>query len=180
MTTTPEKIHARLSYNDQSHRVRVHACAYGEYSHALYVLSCTCQGRIARVVNIVLNDNGGVMLEGLGAHHYGLHMRLHDDHYTIKKHHIGYDVWHVVAMAKDPKLMLAATPGAVWNAISSDRFTTPVLESWSPGLLRRMKADRLLDELQTYNCQASLLDCEDYQLDEIVTDMVGRGKLVIE
>lgn len=179
MTIPPNKVHARLAYNDQVHRVRVHACAYASNYHLLYVLSLSCTGRVAKVVNIVLNDGGGVSLEGLSQYNYALHMMLHEDKYQIKKHHLGYDVWHVVALAKDPKLMLAATPGAVWTAVSSERFTTPVLESWSPQLLTRMKKDRLLSELDTYNCQASILELDDYDLDQIVTDMVGRGRLVI-
>jgi hypothetical protein len=99
--------------------------------------------------------------------------------YRIATHRLGFHAVHATAVLKHEALLPALTPEAVWNALSSRRFTTPVLREWVPWLMRQMEAEGELVALPAFQCRPGLLRLDDAGLDAHVSRGLKQGELEI-
>ena len=99
--------------------------------------------------------------------------------YRTPMHRLGFNQVHCLAIAKDERLMPCVTEEALWQKLRSSRFTTPLLRSWMPWLMRQLVDDGHLVKLPAFNCRPGLLKLEDAGLDTLVSRGVGTGALKI-
>ena len=92
------------------------------------------------------------------------------DGYTFHSTALAPYIWHMIAVARRPGLLPVLSEDTLWAELMSHRFTTPLRREWMPSILARMKADRHIRELDCYNCEAWLVDCDSEALDGHVTD----------
>lgn len=87
---------------------------------------------------------------------------------------------HVVAIAKDERLLLDRGTDGILNRLLSSEFTTPILPEWAGPIENRLRADNKLVDCDGYNLNAAMLGCDDEALDGIVSDLVRKGTCKIE
>src|SRR5580704_6528337 len=56
--------------------------------------------------------------------------------YRCHKCRLGYNTWHMIAVAEHNGLLLDGSDAALWRELQSDRFTTPLLRDWIPEVRR--------------------------------------------
>lgn len=116
----------------------------------------------------------------------------------LRQHLGGYDVrvsqvkcgnlkaTHVVAVAKDDRIVLSDSDDSLWNSIRSDRFTTPVLRSWVPWIRETVKSSpaygscRILGKASGFQTDVCVFRCTTERLDDIVSTGIKDGHLVLE
>lgn len=102
------------------------------------------------------------------------------DKWHVHRVKLGYDQWHLLAIADDPLLMPSYSQRALWQALKSPQFTTPLLRDWVPEIGRTMLSQGLLKQLDCFRCSAAMLTCTDYDLDKIVASGVHGGTMRLE
>lgn len=104
--------------------------------------------------------------------------------YRMKKPDGGYRVYrskldrwtgHVVAVAKNPRLLLSGDRDGILNRLLSSQFTTPILPEWVDAIAGRMRAESLLADCLCYRCNAALMAVNTEHLDDIVAELVRKG-----
>lgn len=110
------------------------------------------------------------------------------DWYRMKKPEGGFRVYrstldrwtgHVVAVAKNPRLLLSGDRNGILNRLLSSQFTTPILPEWVDAIAARMRADSKLADCLCYRCNAALMHVNTEHLDDIVADLVRKGTCMI-
>jgi hypothetical protein len=94
---------------------------------------------------------------------------------------LGYDIWHLLALSREPGFMPCLTEPALNKALRAPQFTTPFLRDWLPWMADELAEGtdpklRLLDGFQT---QAALLTATTPELDELVTRGLSMGAIAI-
>lgn len=89
--------------------------------------------------------------------------------YHVYRHRLGYNSWHFLCVARCAGLLPGLSEAALWRELSSDRYTTPVLRSWTPWLMEQLEQKELLKRLACFNCHAGILVADTNDLDQIVT-----------
>ena len=100
--------------------------------------------------------------------------------YEARTARIGPGAVHLVARAKLDGLMADISAAALWQELSGDRFTTPLLRCWTPWLRQRLIEEELLVEADGHNCSAGLLSATPEELDKLVADGVRLGNLNLQ
>lgn len=181
--------------------------AHSEYSNDLYALSVAGHERTISACVAGLSKGGSIEFfwkgcqllmrtvserrsyyVGNGADHY--RMEVHPDAgglsvkplpggYTCHRQHLGYDTWHLLAVSRNPRLLIDGGDEALWRILRGDQFTTPLLRSWVPELRREMLEAGLLKDLVTVGLQspAQLVLVEDLGLDALVEAGIRAGRL---
>lgn len=131
----------------------------------------------------VLQSNAKVKLSlrDLGVHVGWRHgARRHEGGYKVHRARLDANTWHVLAVAKDESLVVAATDEAVWQEFRSPRFTTPLLRRWVPWLRKKLEAERKLVYPRQCGCNVALLLATNEDLDQAVSEGVRSGTLKME
>lgn len=116
----------------------------------------------------------------LETYNYDRSLKVREVGYEMSKTPIGYDLWHLVAVARSSTLLIRDTPDALWSLLSGPPFTTPMLRSWLPHIEPKLRVDeRHLRKLRSFGCDAAQLHITNEQLDEIVSDGVKSGRMKI-
>jgi hypothetical protein len=101
------------------------------------------------------------------------------DGYTIRTHHLGLNVHHLVAVADTPGLLMSLDEESVWQALLADRFTTPLLREWMPYLVEQLLIENAIRRPEAYGCAPAVLLADDAVLDEIVRRGLNEGTITI-
>lgn len=117
-----------------------------------------------------LYNKGHIEAVGLGVREGG---------YEVFKSPIGYDLWHMVAVAKSRDLLLADTADALWQQLNGPRFTTPMLREWMPAIEPHLRERNNLHKLLSFGCDAAILNIPNDRLDEIVSAGIREGRMKI-
>ncbi len=104
----------------------------------------------------------------------------HEAGYTVYRHKLDYDQWHMLAVAKHKGLLPAVSDEALWQELRSERYTTPILRSWTPWLREQMVEEGHLQPLQCFQCEASCANIRHEELDDLVSVGIQDGYLPVE
>ncbi|MCA9366726.1 hypothetical protein KC887_00475 [Candidatus Kaiserbacteria bacterium] len=101
--------------------------------------------------------------------------------YRTELHCLSRDVWQVIAVSKDSRVMLGDDNEILWNKLSSDQYTTPVLREWVP-FIRSNLSTSMYDAAKTVGVCPSggLLRLTTKNLDGIVIKGLCTGKIKIK
>jgi hypothetical protein len=88
--------------------------------------------------------------------------------YRCHKCRLGYNTWHMLAIAEHDGPLLDSSDAALWRELQSDRFTTPLLRPWIPEIRRVLEADQQLRVCGGHGCHVGVLRLKDEELDSIV------------
>jgi hypothetical protein len=102
------------------------------------------------------------------------------DTYRTETHKLPLGMAHAVFMTRSPGFLPSTAEEHVWQELMSHRYTTPLLRAWVPWIARTLKAQGLLLEAYCYNCNCGQLIATDQQLDQVVSDGLVSGSLLIE
>jgi len=100
--------------------------------------------------------------------------------YRVYRTKLEYGLWHVLLLSRRESFLPVLTEETVWQQLRGSRFTTPLLRSWLPWLVQGMKRREHIVELTQSGCQAGLLLVDDAALDDLVSEGVRTGHLVID
>lgn len=102
------------------------------------------------------------------------------DGYDIHRHFLGMNSWHMLAVSKWKKLLMAGDDDTLWQRLRSEDYTTPMIRSWVPEIKKQLLEHGLLLPLECFGCEAYYLRANDKNLDEIVSAGVLSGDLRFE
>jgi len=88
--------------------------------------------------------------------------------YRIYRTRLGYNTWHMLAVAKTEQLIPVLSDAALWKRLQESKFTTPLLRDWLPVVKACLFADSLLTRLNCFQCEAAVLTASTDDLDRIV------------
>lgn len=100
--------------------------------------------------------------------------------YDFKQHRLGYNTWQLLAVSKIDGLIPKLSSAALWQQLTSERFTTPLLRAWAPDLMQALQLTQDLKPLKCFQCKAALLKATTVELDRIVESGIQRKVLGIE
>ena len=94
---------------------------------------------------------------------------------------LGYDIWHLLALSREPGFMPCLTEPALNKALRTPQFTTPFLRDWLPWMADELAEGlnprlRMLDGFRT---EAALLTATTQDLDELVSRGLSKGAIAI-
>lgn len=180
--------HLQSSAPGGNFRMRCAQFAWNRSEQGIVLVSVAGPQTAVKSLMAALNQNGrlevtvwgGEAGDGTPLPRYSRFTRMGSQgSYQIATHRLGFHAVHATAVLKHDALLPALTPEAVWNALSSRRFTTPVLREWVPWLMQQMESDGQLVELPAFQCRPGLLRLDDAGLDELVTRGLKLGDLKI-
>jgi hypothetical protein len=105
--------------------------------------------------------------------------------YDVRIVRLGYDMWHLLALSREPGFMPCLTEPALNKALRSPQYTTPFLREWLPWLAQELASPegdslnprlRLLDGFQSHS---ALLTATTPELDALVTRGLSTGAIRI-
>jgi hypothetical protein len=145
------------------------------------ILSVMGAESAAKAIAAILHSDGKARfrIEAEGIHPYQ-EFDKDKDGYSVYKHRASLNHWHFLCISKRKGLLTSMDEASVWRELRSERFTTPLLRSWSPYIVGQLKERELLDQLDGFGCEAGLLAADSNDLDEIVTDGLRTREIVIE
>jgi hypothetical protein len=88
----------------------------------------------------------------------------------------------LVVVSRRDGFMPCLSAEAVWQELSSPRYTTPVLESWCPWLMEKMREtwhERRIEMAEAWGCSPAVMNLTDEQLDSLVVSGIKSGELRI-
>ena len=149
-----------------------------DFENTLQLLSCVGSGVAIRALAAGLRLGGSVEFYAREVA-YGCCLRSVSK-YRFRYAKLGLDTWHLLAIADDPRLLLELTDASLWQLISSDEFTTPVMRHWVPWIREAMlygTRGALQEMHYTHNCKPYRCYAGDSSLDSIVRFGVQNGHL---
>lgn len=110
------------------------------------------------------------------------HFRLlrHEGGYRFYRHRMGYQTWHLLAVARMDGLLTESSDESLWRALMSDQITTPMLRGWVGYIKTELTGESLLRPLRCFNCTASVLSATSEEIDAIVARGIRYGHLTLE
>jgi len=96
--------------------------------------------------------------------------------YTQK---LGYGLAQALFVTRKLGFMTVVTEESLWQELSSDRYTTPLLREWVPYIELRLRAEDLLLDAWAFNCRCGLLTANQVQLDQIVSEGLQQREILI-
>ena len=158
---------------------RADMMAVDDRSSELQLLSCVGAGVAIRALAAALRTKAPVEIS---ARHVCGNMIGTVDQYRFRYAKLALDDWHLLAINADPRLMLESSDAALWQLLSSDEFTTPLMYHWVPWIrdvmMHQTRTLRLLE--LTHNCRPLRCMATDKHLDEIVKYGLKEGHLSLE
>ena len=107
-------------------------------------------------------------------------LRPFPDGYEIRKQTLKLSpvvLHHCVMVAKESRLITDLNETAVWCALRSEHYTTPVLRPWAKWLMDKMltgkcagSTDRMLETLPGFQIKAAIMNLSTDDLDLLVTE----------
>jgi hypothetical protein len=114
---------------------------------------------------------------------YSSDPKRHEEGYRVYTARIdgNYNYWHILLVADVPGFLPILSDDSLWQDISSDRFTTPVLREWMPWLREQMENSwpKMLVNLKQSGCNAGMLIATTEDLDGLVQSGLESGDLTI-
>jgi len=156
----------------------MHACAIG--SRGVYILSTlgSRQDVIAAVRMIRLGPcRHQLSLFNPDGTWRATHFRTGD--LSIKKLRLDRDHWHLVVMSLNTRFLPSNSDEALWQTLTSERYTTPMLRSWIPYLREDLERRGLLSALTCVGCSSAILYAETKDIDDAVTRGLQTGAIKI-
>jgi hypothetical protein len=100
--------------------------------------------------------------------------------YRMHQARLDGNTWHLLPLARADGMLPVLSEEALWRELRSERFTTPLLRSWMPWLMRRLRESGALVELRQVGCNAGLLRLDTEGLDQLVSEGIKTGTLQVE
>jgi hypothetical protein len=157
----------------------------GYRSEHLAILSAVGPSTSVKAMAALLHSKvGQVRFTGCDPIYYGYY-QPYDNGYRIYKHYVSEGQWHMLAIAKDKRLIPDLTEQAFWNFLRSEHITTPVLRSWTPWIMQAALADERgyrnspIEKLSCFNCNAVVVVGGTDYFDDLVSRGVREGHLKI-
>jgi len=99
--------------------------------------------------------------------------------YTCHKCRLGYNTWHMIAVADHKGILLDGSDTALWRELQSERFTTPLLRDWVPEIRRVCEDAQHLRRCGGHGCTTAVVRLDDATLDSLVSAGLCDGRLKI-
>lgn len=156
----------------------------GRNSQMICVLSASGPERTISRLRAVLQSNSKVRMRGADMpapfYRWRYAPTRCDAGYIVHRTKLDFNTWHIMAVAKVPELLQVMDDETLWQKLSSDAFTTPVLRSWVPWLKERLIEDCCLSKLDCFQCETGWLSLDSSQLDDYVSKGVKSGQLEVK
>jgi hypothetical protein len=160
--------------------------ALSQYTQQLMVLSAVGSGTSTKAFAAALHSTNYVQLDAARCGQIeNVRLTRCPEGYVCRKQRLEGGYWHLLALAKDDRLMTRLTDEALYRILSSNRYTTPILRQWTPWLSAKLSeadehGDSFLVQLTAFQCQPALLLATTDDLDKIVVEGVKAGELRIQ
>jgi hypothetical protein len=102
-----------------------------------------------------------------------------DSGYRFHATKFSFGTWHSLAVARLPGLICKLTDASLWNELTRQAFTTPLLPKWMPWLRAELERQECLRPLHSFQCAGAVLNLTTEALDEIVSEGLRWRKLKI-
>jgi hypothetical protein len=102
--------------------------------------------------------------------------------YRSSSVNLGHKTCQLVMISRRDGFMPCLSPEAVWQELNSSRYTTPVLESWCPWLMEKMREnywEKRIEKAEAWGCAPAIMNLTDEQLDSLVVSGIKSGELGI-
>jgi hypothetical protein len=164
-------------------RLRCDAIAADIEDQALVVSAAGPESAVKALIAVLRSDAKvqleAEMPEACGGDRYFYRLKRWADGYTVYRAKLAANVWHVLAVAKREGLILSLSEESLWQALRSDKYTTPILREWTPWLMQELLSRGYVARLRMAGCQVGLLVVGDEGLDELVTEGIRTGALAM-
>jgi hypothetical protein len=159
------------------------ALATGDHQYSpVYLASLVGPATTIKAIAAALNSRRSIVLSakdcGACCPDYGDRSRFFvTDNaygYTCYRSKLGYDTWHLLAISRNPNFLPTYSVESVMQKLTSQQFTTPLLRSWGPRLVKDLLYEERLEKLTCFQCDCALLSLNDTGLDEIVSRGVSQ------
>ncbi len=97
--------------------------------------------------------------------------------YEVERFKLPQGLVHIVAQTTRRGFMPTFSNRALWNCLSSEEYTTPVLRTWMKPLHAEFLEQKLVSRCENYQCMGLYLNIGPNQLDRVICNMVKAGKL---
>jgi len=149
-----------------------------DYSHVM-ILSAVGPGTTTKAVTAIIKGKEphylNVDLPGCGRESHML-----SGPYNVYRHRLGFDSWHLLAIAADETLVPNFSQRSLWNQFSGPRYNTPMLREWTAPVAQSLLAKKLLRKLVCFRCDAAVLSAWNHHLDAAVIEGIKSGTLKFE
>jgi len=137
-------------------------------SNRLQLLSCAGSGVAIRALAAALRSNAPV--------------RFYAREVTYNPAESAEKYWHLLAVGHTPRLLIELTDDSLWDLLSSDEFTTPIMRHWMPWvMISLVNGTRSMKKLMfCHNCQPWLCKADDTLLDQVVRFGIQNNHLKLE
>jgi hypothetical protein len=143
------------------------------------VLSAMGPQTSVKALAAILQGDTKVVMRTEDIPHWYDHLGKHPDGYTIHRQRFDHNTWHVLAVAKQDGLLVRLSEQSLWAELRNPRFTTPILRSWMPWLMKSLLDSDHLRRLKCFGCESAILTAGNLDLDDAVMRGLKTGKLRI-
>lgn len=92
----------------------------------------------------------------------------HTNGYKTKQFHMGYNLFHMVAIADDDCYLPRVTYNEVFAHLKSSKFTVPVIREWAPFIAGELRDSGKLKPFTSYNCNSGQIMANDADIEKII------------
>ena len=173
-TLTPLTVqHAQAELPFRADRVAI------DDSNRLQLLSCVGSGVSVRALAAALRSQAAVQFYARQVHY---EPSSPAEKYRFRYAKLGLDTWHLLAVAHTPRLLIELNDDSLWDLLSSDEFTTPIMRHWMPWVMVSLvNGTRSMRELPyCHNCRPWMCVAKDELLDQVVRFGLQNGHLKLE
>jgi hypothetical protein len=111
---------------------------------------------------------------------YGFVYRVPGVKYLAHRNRISYSQWQLLMLANHEYFLRSNSDEALWQELSSERYTTPVLRAWVPWIRDRLEQEELLKPLVSVNCNSALMQAQTKDLDDLITEGLQSQAITIQ
>lgn len=97
--------------------------------------------------------------------------------YESEKFKLPQGLVHIVVQTTRRGFMPTFSNRALWNVLSSEEYTTPVLRTWMKPLHAEFLEQKLIARCENFQCIGLYLNIGPNQLDRVICNLVKAGKL---
>jgi hypothetical protein len=145
---------------------------------SLYALSCVGPGQSIRAVAAAMRAGDRATFEiplSTQSWYHG------DGKFVVRYAKLAYDHWHLLGVTVNPNFILNCTDETLWRLLRSDKYTTPLLKSWTPAIREALvEVGGLKKVRDAHGCDPWFCYAGDAELDVVVAEGVRTGKLKME
>lgn len=99
--------------------------------------------------------------------------------YHVRFHRLMPTHCQAMLVSKRPGLLLTNDEEELWQSVTSDAYTTPLLRSWMPYVKKQLTSRGFLRSARVFGCKPLLLELSTPQLDDVVSEGIKSGELEI-